>query len=40
MEKPFIRLEDTDATVTDEEGNSRVRMEWLPTDGCNLEADD
>lgn len=33
-EKPFIKLEDTEATVTDEDGNTRARMEWLPTDGA------
>lgn len=32
-EKPFVRLEETKAATTDEEGNSRVRMEALSKGG-------
>ncbi|SIS20905.1 hypothetical protein [Natronorubrum thiooxidans] len=32
-EKPFVRLENTKATTTDEDGESRVRMEALSKGG-------
>lgn len=32
-EKPFVKLENTKAATTDEEGNSRVRMEALSKGG-------
>ena len=38
-EKPFVRLEETDATTTDEDGNSRLRLESLSKGGEKEELD-
>lgn len=32
-EKPFVKLEDTEASTTDEDGNPRARMEALGNGG-------
>jgi hypothetical protein len=35
--KPTIRLAETDATVTDEEGGTRVKMAGLSKSGARLD---